>query len=108
MSKQGDWDEFWLEQIEAAQCQLSSIIDGKRYLRIAWGSEAPPEGFNPKELARWQYINRQIAGLECHDCDVAWGQLHVPGCDMERCPKCGGQAISCDCLFPDDEKGEKR
>ena len=31
----------------------------------------------------------------CHDCDVDEGQLHLPGCDMERCPFCGGQLISC-------------
>lgn len=32
---------------------------------------------------------------QCHDCAVGAGQLHVPGCDMERCPLCGGQLISC-------------
>jgi len=33
----------------------------------------------------------------CHDCLVQPGQLHHVGCDMERCPVCGDQAISCDC-----------
>jgi len=33
----------------------------------------------------------------CHDCGTKEGRLHIPGCDMERCPRCGGQLISCDC-----------
>ena len=43
----------------------------------------------------------------CHDCNVAPGGYHHPGCDMERCPRCGGQLISCDCepLNPDPVTG---
>ena len=33
----------------------------------------------------------------CHDCGVKAGYVHHYGCDMERCPKCGDQLISCDC-----------
>lgn len=33
----------------------------------------------------------------CHDCKTPKGGYHHPGCDVERCPKCGGQIISCDC-----------
>lgn len=36
--------------------------------------------------------------MRCHDCNVAPGGLHHPGCDDERCPRCGGQLIGCDCL----------
>lgn len=35
----------------------------------------------------------------CHDCNVQEGDFHVPGCDMERCPFCYGQLISCDCCY---------
>jgi hypothetical protein len=36
----------------------------------------------------------------CGDCGVQPGQLHKRGCDVERCPYCGGQMIFCDCNLP--------
>jgi hypothetical protein len=30
----------------------------------------------------------------CGDCGTKEGQLHILGCDMERCPFCGNQLIS--------------
>lgn len=37
-------------------------------------------------------------GGRCGDCHVSHGYSHHPGCDIEQCPKCGGQLISCGCL----------
>lgn len=34
---------------------------------------------------------------QCHDCSVNPGQTHHAGCDMERCPRCGYQFLSCPC-----------
>jgi hypothetical protein len=35
----------------------------------------------------------------CYDCNARIGRLHHVGCDEERCPKCGLQAISCNCDY---------
>lgn len=37
--------------------------------------------------------------MKCHDCETEEGRLHNFGCDMERCPFCGGQLISCGCMY---------
>jgi hypothetical protein len=39
---------------------------------------------------------------KCNDCGAEHGKYHHPGCDVERCPKCHGQLISCGCF---DETG---
>lgn len=72
--------------MEAEEIIDEWLIGGKPYARIPWGSEG----------GTW-------AGFgdgPCPDCRVPKGALHFPGCDVERCPKCGGQSISCNC---DDE-----
>lgn len=40
---------------------------------------------------------------KCPDCDAAPSALHSPGCDVERCPRCGGQSISCNCIYEVNE-----
>lgn len=39
----------------------------------------------------------------CHDCGTPNGGFHHPGCDMERCPRCREQLISCGCLDPENK-----
>ncbi len=42
----------------------------------------------------------------CPDCEVEIGQYHISGCDVEECPICHSQAISCSCNDYDYEYDE--
>ena len=44
---------------------------------------------------------------KCGDCGKNTGENHTDGCDVERCPKCFGQLLSCDCNFPKITTNEK-
>ena len=49
-------------------------------------------------------VNDEMAYIEteramCHDCGALEGELHEFGCDMERHSECGGQLISCSCVY---------
>lgn len=64
--------------------------DGIVRRRIPYGGEPPP------------YAEDQV----CHDCLVPQGRLHHPGCDMEACPRCEGQAMTCGCADPESKGSE--
>lgn len=36
-------------------------------------------------------------GERCGDCGALYGQYHHFGCDVERCPRCGGQFFGATC-----------
>lgn len=79
----------WDQEIAAAQLQHSYRIAGRTLLRVPYGSE----NFD------W-HADR----APCHDCRVVKGQLHVPGCDVEECPMCRGQSITCGCDEPEEDE----
>ena len=74
-----EWVEYWAATIANAQKQTTVDIEGKQYARIRYGADYP----DGKD--------------QCRDCGVEHGQVHVPGCCVEVCPGCKGQAFVCDC-----------
>ncbi len=46
---------------------------------------------------------RRTTGERCGDCGVFRGGWHHPGCDLQQCPACGRQLMSCGCRFDEDE-----
>ena len=69
--------------LKAAQSIKTYVRHGKRANRIPYGAEQP-EG--------------QAYDLQCRDCGVVKGQLHYPGCAVEECPVCEGQAAFCEIM----------
>jgi hypothetical protein len=73
---------------DGVACLLRAVeIDGRSYLRAPYlaGEDVWPS-------------RRYHLPEHCHDCAVALGQLHHLGCDMEVCPSCGNQFMTCGCL----------
>lgn len=51
---------------------------------------------------------KEKKGRICHDCNVASGQYHHLGCDMERCPICERQLITCGCFYEELEDADNQ
>ncbi len=77
------------EMTDGISCLTDPLIIGRRaYAPVRWGQELRPRHrYEPEE---------------CRDCGTPLGGVHHPGCCIERCPACHGQAISCGCFREPD------
>lgn len=81
------------EMMTGAGCTSALIvIDGRSYPPIRHGEETRFDWPDPPP--------------RCHDCRVPAGEVHHHGCDMEECPACGEQSITCDCRWAGEEDDE--
>lgn len=64
---------------------MQYLIKGKLYDPILFGDEDEDWGSSIGE------------NPTCGDCGCHVGEQHKPNCDIERCPACGGQMLSCNC-----------
>lgn len=56
----------------------------------------------PTAMIRWGRERGWKASSRCGDCGVLPGRYHHPGCDVQQCPVCRGQMITCGCRFDED------
>jgi hypothetical protein len=73
------------EMLDVGTCTVTTFTGpgGYELPRVPWGKEGSFRHGNPD--------------YRCPDCGVLPGGLHHPGCDCERCPRCGEQACACCC-----------
>jgi len=73
------------ETADGISCLTDPIsIGGKRYAPVRWGQELRPR--------------HRYEPDECRGCGTPLGGAHHPGCCLERCPACHGQALRCACV----------
>jgi len=71
-------------ELDEAQRRRAYSIAGEPLARVPFGREAAG------------VVSREG---RCADCFASPGEYHVPGCEHEQCPSCGGRVISCRCAY---------
>jgi hypothetical protein len=84
------------EMTEHISCLPDSItIGSQNFEPIRWGNE--PFRWGKEKSSRGRAID-----FDCRDCGTPPGGVHRPGCCVERCPACLGQALGCRCFYDPD------
>jgi hypothetical protein len=74
--------ERWKAEYKRSQAAGEIRINSHEYVRICQGAE-----------------DKRCGNGRCVRCGVPAGHLHLLGCEMEQCPRCGGGITSCTCTF---------
>jgi hypothetical protein len=70
------------DKVGCTKTAFQDFDDNQPRQRIPFGTEVNAIGKNAEN---------------CPDCLVPCSALHHPGCDIEQCPRCNGQAVTCGC-----------
>jgi len=92
-------EEMHNESIENYKAEIAkySKVDsfvtssGKLIKRIAFGEEN--HSFHQNENEEYMLYDFEF----CDDCGAKQGEYHLPDCDLEVCPICYGQKLTCGC-----------
>jgi hypothetical protein len=79
------------EMLDSISCVPTPVITSEGVFQ--------PIPFGKERIRSWR-------AARCGDCGVPPGALHHRGCDLEECPACRGQLISCGCIGDDPGLGE--
>ncbi len=80
-----------LEMHIAASCTIDALHRRGRHIAMI------PYGEEPD----WP-----VHSERCGDCGTKRGGFHHPGCDIQACPVCFGQMLSCGCRFDEDDSDD--
>jgi hypothetical protein len=98
--------QYFDEFMESQEVKMITLR-GKRYRRLKYGEEEPKFIFRPELKGAATDKKWADTDIPCHDCHAIKGQYHCDNCDMERCPRCFNQLLSCGCAWSDHDSDSR-
>lgn len=91
-------EEFVVFQGNTMHRSWPSSLLAAQNVRVVWLNSKSYPRFRYGEEPMWkhsEYGDHPVRA--CGDCSCVPGQYHGSYCDIEQCPRCEGQFLSCDC-----------